>query len=725
MVFEELNVNVGADTGDFSAGMNRVNEGLDNVQREALLAASATDIMGDSIDDVTTDAFQAAGAMQLLGSRTDNAGDQMTQTAVQSAAASTGLTNLSTSGGLASSSMLSFSTVLTASVLPALAVVSAAAVPVVAALGGLVTVAGAIFGIGLIGAIGGIATAGRDLQVAFEVMVQLVRDELAPVFNAAQDVMISFIAAFEDVLPALVPAQSVIDELATLFDEFGTALINLLPAFAELGITLAREFLPGMIQLAEDVLPQVPDFIRSLVGVFERLIPSFERAGNLLVNLGPPLLEFGFTALNVVAPALDRVTTALIDGLQWFNSLDETVQQLTTRFASIAPVVAGLATLLGGPITIALAGVVASVTVFRDETEAAFESVISTGRRVFNRLNGEFGSTQRSLQTFGQIAMNALDGVIDFLGILQRVGTRAFEVVILPAINQLVNSLDGQLAPTITSLSNLIARWSIILREAGAALGQVFAENREEILTAGRLISDIIGIALVNAFDTLFTAVRVLSELFQGDLSQAFREVIGLGERVLGRFTEFVEDWGIVETFKSVLANIASTVGTFFTVTIPGQFISGLITLIGQAEVGLTSLENRFARAFNSIAQTVASIMTEIVNVTVVDSINDSISRIQGLISQLPSDLRGQLPSQLTNIQQLEDIQTPSVSPLETQAVSPSIERRQAAENLAARLDINIEGDGQLAQIIRENAQIEIQQQERRADRTRNRGSGV
>jgi hypothetical protein len=578
--FDELSVRVAADTMDFTQGMDSAERSLNSFDRAALQAAANADIMGDQIDDLSSDAIQAAGAMRAMGSQTESAGDELTQTGLQASAASAGLSQYSASATGASFASSSLSTVLVASLAPALGVVAAAAVPVVAALSGLVTVVGAIFGIGLIGAIGGIATAGRDLTVAFEVMVQLIRDELAPVFNAAQEVMISFIAAFEDVLPALVPAQDVIDELATLFDEFGTTLINLLPAFVELGVTLAREFLPGMIELAENVLPQVPGFLRDLVRVFQRLIPSFREAGRLLVNLAPALLEFGFTALSVVGPALASLTSGLTAALQAFNNLDRGLQSTSLQLATIAPIIAGIATLLGGPVTLALGSVTGAVIAFRQAWVTNFagirgivetfntqlQRVLPAARAAFNAfvsglnvdaiidslqtfesilgtqlqqtmvaLKPVFGDIQQLLQDnqeeFDVIA-GAVSGLIQALigagQTVLRVLGPAFRTVGIPIIRGFITVLDG----AISQVSNLIQLFNALQNRNFSQAGEIVGDIGEVGLeTTQELIPD----NLQQQRDEAAQAIRVILEedtdIVQSRIEQGAENVVQQRER--------------------------------------------------------------------------------------------------------------------------------------------------------------------------------------------------
>lgn len=527
--FDELSVRVAAQTQDFNRGMDSAERSLNAFDRAALEAAATADIAGDNIEDLSREAIQTAGAMQVLGGRTDNAGDQLSQTAVQAGTASAGLNSVSTSANAASVSSLNLSSVLVASVAPALAVVAAAAVPVVAALGGLITVAGSILGIGLIGAIGAIATNAEQLKEELNTLLQTIGTEFSFAIEQATAVLSIWIGEIQDIIPELVPAEQTITEIASLFDQLGTAVIETLPAFVDLAVTLTREFLPGMIRLAQDVLPRVPGFLRNLVGVFRRLIPSFQRAGRLLVNLGPELLQFGFTALNVVGPALVRLTSGLTNALRVFNQLDANVQTLAARFATIAPVIAGIATLLGGPLTLGLASVVGGLVAFRRAWQTNFANI----RTVINGFRSEFQSIlpaiEQSLSTF-LAGVNVDSLVASFSEFEQVAGTQLLEafqalkpvfsdVEELLRTNQEEIRIFGEAAGT--ALRGVIELASIFAQ----VIGFVFTETTVPAIRAG--------IDVLDVFLTRFAnAIQLVGALSAGNLGEAagLAEDIVLGE---------------------------------------------------------------------------------------------------------------------------------------------------------------------------------------------------
>lgn len=450
MVFEELSVEVGADTASFNAGMSRVE---------------------DSLDDVSTDAIQTAGALAVLENRMSSAGREAATTSGMFSALSISTTSLT-------STVHGLTTALTVGLIPAVTVLVGALTPIVAAMGGFVAIAGSIAGLGLAGTIGAIATNTEQLKTQFGVLTDIMADDFAPVFDAAAEVLLALMNELIAVLPQLVPAQDVIDTLATAFEELGVVLINALPAFVDLATTLATEFLPPFVDFVESILPQLPGMIMGMVNAFERLLPSFMEAGRLLGQFLPELLEFGFAALRVVGPALERLAITVTDALQAFNNLDQGTQDLLTTLGLIAPLAFGLISLFGGPLALAIGGLAAAwatnfgdMKTTTDNTFSDIESTLTNGiQRIKNELGQEFTSeVQTAFGIFEQAAgaaMDALGGLLDFI-------LDAFITQIVVGLNILQGDWQG----AITAMRDFFTRTFNGLLSFWERWGEAAAQN--------------------------------------------------------------------------------------------------------------------------------------------------------------------------------------------------------------------------------------------------------
>ena len=342
MVFDELDVRVTADTGSFERG-------IDSAER--------------SLDSFSPQALETAGALQILQGRADEAGDELFDIAPRATTAAVGLEGVSIGATSASISFSGLATVTAVSLLPAIVALSTALVPVVAAFGGFIAVAGAIAGLGFAGAIGAISTNTQQLKSSALDTLETFRDVFAPVINAATVTISNLLNQLERVAPQLALTNEEARTIGNLFTELGSAIIDLLPSLVDLGVSLTQQFLPPFIDFVERVGPRIPGIIQNLVRVFSRLVPTLRGIGRFISRFGPEFLEFGFVVLNVLTPAIAGFGNAIGRTLRFVTDLDRSIQGLIAGVSLVAPVVLGLATLLGGPITAAIVGITGAVVV--------------------------------------------------------------------------------------------------------------------------------------------------------------------------------------------------------------------------------------------------------------------------------------------------------------------------------------------------------------------------
>lgn len=327
-----LSVRVSAATSAFTTGMNRVQDTASEAAMSLRRLSFASERAESNLDEVGRSAVGASGGIVTFGATTEGAGFAVR--------------------GLSGSILLSL--------LPALATLSAALAPVVAGLGGLVAIAGAIGGIGIVGLLGAIATNGEEMKVVFSEVVDTLKTELAPAFDLAASAIMFLMGEFMDVIPELLPARDVLTELAGNFVQLGKEIINMLPALVELATTLALEFLPPFVTFVQEHLPQVPGLIMSMVSAFRGILPIFMDFGRFLGRFLPELMDFGMVALPVVADGLGMLGGVTLQALSAITALDAGTQSLLAQLSFIAPILLALASVLGGPVTLAIAGVAAA-----------------------------------------------------------------------------------------------------------------------------------------------------------------------------------------------------------------------------------------------------------------------------------------------------------------------------------------------------------------------------
>lgn len=300
-----LSVKLSAKTAQFRAGMSRAQDAAEetavDLRRMGLAADSADRSLASAGRGATTTAIQFSG--------------------------------LSLASTVLTTRVFGLSAGLWGALIPAFAALSTALVPLVAAFGGFLTIGAAIGGIGLVGTLGALATNGEMLKTRFMEVVETFIDEFAPVIQTATAVLFSLMDAFEDIIPALVPAEDAIARIGGNFSQLGREIIQLLPALTDLATELALRFLPPFVSFAQRVLPSVPGLLRGLANAFADVLPILVGFGEWFAQIAPDLMDFGMNVLSGVADGLGTVGDAIANVLSTgaeSDSLSEFLKKVIT-----------------------------------------------------------------------------------------------------------------------------------------------------------------------------------------------------------------------------------------------------------------------------------------------------------------------------------------------------------------------------------------------------------
>jgi phage-related protein len=391
------------------------------------------------------------------------------------------------------------------SLIPALVTLSSVVFPLVAALGGFVAVAGALVGIGLGGTLAAISANTELLKEEFTELVSTLSDAFAPVAGTATAVLLELIREFEEIIPALVPARETIRELGDSFTELGTAVIDLLPAFVDLAVTLTSEFLPPFTDFVENVGPQLPGIIQGLVSDFRQLLPTIRRVGRFLGEFIPEFTRFGFLVLSTIGPAIGFLGQVLLTTTQRINELDRSLGQLVAGGSILLPVLTGLVSLLGGPLTLALAGVIAGVAGVARAFQTNFAGIRDDITRFVGLVQGILPAARQAFESF-------LTGV-DLGGIQSE-------------IDALVSVLDQQLTQTLIALQPVFNDVQSLLED-----------NKEEF----RVIGSVIGGAVEGLITLARVGISVLAPAFRSILIPVLRGFIDVIDFGLTKLSQFIQ----------------------------------------------------------------------------------------------------------------------------------------------------------------------------------------
>lgn len=467
-------------------------------------------------------------SLRLLESRADETGDELVETGAKATGASGGLVSFGASATGASFGIRSLTTSLTVGLIPAVTALGFALTPLIPALVGLAAIGGSIAGVGLVGALGAIATNGDELKTVFNSVVGVLQDAFAPALQLATDTLRFLLVDFQNVIPELVPAQDRLQDLAGSFASLGMEIIDMLPAVVDLAVSLSNEFLPAVVDLAGTVLPKLPGLIRDSVAEFRRLSPLFMGVGRTIVRVTPSLLEFGRTALDVVAPAIGTVVDGVERGFQAFNDLNPSLQQTGIRVAALAGPLTSIATLIGGGAGVGVVGAVIGLAAAWKDNFAGIRTIVTRTASVVGRVLGNRLPTLISeLKQLWQSLRPIIEPVVNYLLQVLSVGIVSALDGVLAGVTALVQVLNGDFTgawDTVTgAVDRFIKRFARFLNSlsggAFESLVNTFIGGLNEIgVAADQFLS---GVGLGGQFDfSEIQQVELGTQPFQQPQSQ-------------------------------------------------------------------------------------------------------------------------------------------------------------------------------------------------------------
>lgn len=551
---DDLSVKVSAQTADFTAGMNVAERGLSGLR---------------------SDALQTAGAMQLLQGRMDEAGDEATTAGAKASASSGGF--LAAAGGAATAevSFGSLSVMTIGTLIPSLLALSTVLAPLTAGLLGFITVAGAIGGIGLVGFIGAVMTNTEMLKQTFTELVNTIKTEFAPVFDTFAVVLQALMEDLTAIIPELVPAQTVISRLAAQFDLLGVAVIESLPAFVDLAITLANQFLPPFARWVDDILPRVP-------GMLQGLIPTMVSVGKALgpmvsafLEIAPTMTEFGLTILNLVTPALTGFLNIWNDAMAAINGLGDGAGELVATLTILSPVIAKIGMVLAGLSNPALAAV-AAVGLLAGAVATDFGGIRGIirnfGREVGVILGQNVPTLLKNVKTIIGTLLPVIEPVFRFIAqYLSKVLINAIDLVI-SSITALSQVLVGDFGGALATMRGFLDRW---IGRSVVNFGEL-ADSIKSTLVNGAItaVSTLVAI-YQRAFFKISNFIANIWNSISSDLVNGFNAVIST----------------IVSGLNTVISRVNSAVQTAKDANLPGSGKLGTFSELEAGSLGSQSLD--------------------------------------------------------------------------------------------------------------------------------------
>lgn len=380
------------DAFGLSGALGVVGQEFDGARDDSVGLAGALQVLQGSADEAGDEARSLALMLYGLASAGDEAGDELFETAAETSVATGAFNTLSLSAGNASVSVGTFSSVLTLSLIPAVITLSTVLAPlaatlgvVAASLGGVVAGFGAVLGMGAVGHV-------KELQAAFK---DVVSDLLPFVKLVGQQ----FTPLLFDAVEALTPLGFRILEAMGPLDEFADSLRTL----GELAMDAIPMVVGGLLDLGRDAVPVLEDVVRWLMthgpgafnamqGAAARFIPIVMDIVDALVDIAPTLLEFGTVVAETILPVLPDLIRGFGDVMQYVLALDPQLRSLVIAGTALAPVLAGAASILTGPLAAGLALVGGLVAGFATDWAGMRTTVMGAVRDIGNVVTEVFGT---------------------------------------------------------------------------------------------------------------------------------------------------------------------------------------------------------------------------------------------------------------------------------------------------------------------------------------------
>lgn len=479
----------------FRSAIDESGDKMDGAARDAGALSGAVSYAGDALSEMSRDTLGLTGSLFALQSAADEAEDEI-DSAGRSAVTSSGwFSTLAFSTDGAAVSFGTLSAVTTGLLIPSLATLATTLVPIVAALGGLAAIGGSIAGLGALAIFGAAATNTKELKTQLTQTATALESAFGPTLTMVTGAIGYLLNQFENIIPALVPAEGAVQELLGNFVNLGEAVIGVLPAFMDLATTLALEFLPPLVSMASRWLPMLPGLVRRLVGAMRDLAPTARSIGLALADLAPTALEFGQTVLAVVAPAVIDLITILDQVMGNVNGMEAGMQQLVVAGTILAPILTTIGSVLVG-LSAPILGVIAAVGALA----LAWEQDVGRVREIVGNVSAEL---QRIL---GNRIPELVDSAAD--------AWEAWKPILTPIFNFVTSALGVIVT---TGLDGLLTGLDIVLDVLSGDFGEAWRTYtrlaKRNISRVAEFINKFSSGALEDLLNTLITVYNTVGKV--------------------------------------------------------------------------------------------------------------------------------------------------------------------------------------------------------------------
>lgn len=490
---------------------------------------------------VTSQTADANAGLNRVQDNLEEVGDEANST-------SRSFGRLSASSGVLQGSFMGLSTVTIATLVPSLLTLSTVIAPLAVVFGGIAAAAaslGAVFG-GL--ALVGVITHTQELKTALQEARVEILQIIEPLGEVFGPLLVDAVEALPSLVQAVVNSLGPLDQFRNTLQRFGETAMRLIPQITSGMFDLAEAALPALNQALRAFESQGPGVFRTLRDVFNQIFPLVVEFSSAVANLLPNILELGTTVANLVVPALTSMVNVLTEVTSRVNRLSPNMSKLAASAVILAPALKVVATVLAGLSTPVLAIVAAlgalgvayheNLFGFRDavtSTVPSLEQLREVGTATFEAVAEAVSSIEPEIRMLARSGQNALRGFTRFL---RTFVAPAFEFVfgrlVGPIINRVAGAFARNLEPILRETSQTITALTSHAKTLGNVMKVVWNTIDVVVKPIVGEIADLISVVLVNAIDIASNSFQLFANLIQGDFSAALQNAMN----ILGSFTD-------------------------------------------------------------------------------------------------------------------------------------------------------------------------------------------
>lgn len=406
-----------------------------------------------------------------------------------------------------------------------------------------------------------------------------------PMFRAGVTQLFTGVQALAEGLRELGPVIGrVLGGAASVIGSVASGIASILPYLEPVIEVLAQ-----VLTFISGQLDKVPGLVDTAAGSFGRLFEPLQTAWSMVE---PVLQRMGDVLLNAFSGFDGEGALSGLSGIfePLLNGVLEVIGALTTLFEQIWPGIEPIIQRIATQTLPLLA--------------EAWGSIFGTISSVLEHFGEKLGPL---IEPLGNLLLDIYEMFIEYApkiwDILGQVAEFIINILaaILPPVMSVVSVIKDAIAQTLDWLLPIIQSAIGWLNQLVEPIQRIFnslaellvpairwfADQLQKLEPVVRMIIDVVGTFLVNAFNVVADAIGFLVALFQGDFAAAWEYLksffLNLGTMIWDAIT------GVVSAVLEMIATIGSVLWDG-AITVAGNFVRGLIDTIKN---GLSGLKDR------------------------------------------------------------------------------------------------------------------------------------